>query len=616
MTYVLMTRPEEDCQAMATQLSAPMVCEPLLIIHPCLRTLDLDPLITDLIITSPRVLDIIENIQIYRTMPVWCVGDVTAKLAKDRGFETIHVAPRSAQELLEKIVQENPRDKSFFVHLRGDIVHVDITSALNHVGFHAESILVYDTQASSDFSPRVKRLFEDHCIGLIPFYSLGTAEIFGELVKKTFSEAQIPSIFNNCRSLAHSEAIAQKLKDLPWRSVEVVSDLGAQQIDAIYLQYYGTQEEEIKKQNQTDAGNSTEGAALFVSPGVNRSKPSASPSSPSPRRRQILAIAGLSLLASLMGVFLGLISVFMLPPSLSSMLLPLDKIVEVSKLHAESLKSYGNSLADHEQRLEAVQRAMGEKTTEQSMQISPISDAALSELKEDVSQIKKEIGFVIDRLNKLEESSLINKQASTVHEPSPDYQALMTYQRLLRCQHNLLVSEVLIEDQQFLLALGIQAQDLWSIPQLLDHLEPLELGYSTVQSPDAESVMGQVMRKLDIKVQHKANVSLKESIVSDLKKSKFTFLDIKILTPEIVSQLSPEGLQWLDKVRQTAQVKEQIEAKISSNLLATPLSSMKPPVNTGSPAVINQSPEDSSIIMETPAELPLKIPEDLSKGQG
>ena len=50
----------------------------------------------------------------------------------------------------------------------------------------------------------------------------------------------------------------------------------------------------------------------------------------------------------------------------------------------------------------------------------------------------------------------------------------------------------------------------------------------------------------------------------DLKKGQLTFLDPTKLTADIISQLTPEASQWLEKAHQTAQVKDHIAAQISA----------------------------------------------------
>lgn len=536
MTYVLITRPAEDCQALAHQILAPLVCEPMLMIKPRLNTLTLDPSVTDLIITSSRVFDLIVNIQDYRKKPVWCVGDITAELAKEKGFETIYVAERSAQELLEKIVQESHREKSFFVHLRGDKVHVDVVSALNHVGFHAEHIIVYETQVTDAFSPRVKALFKDKLISLIPFYSQRTAEVFVEIVNKTFSRTEIVSLFKNIRSLAHSEAVAQKLGDIPWKSLEIVQNLSAPQIDTFYLKYFGPKKEISAPKRLT----------------------------PPPPQKTNKAQLGL---IAVVAITSSLLSAIVFSPLISPLILAPNKNETKQGIYEGTITSIEDRLKITEHKIQDLQNSQ-----EQEKRQPPSSEfPLLPEIEVNITNLNGKMDFLSERVSRLEESHLqfneIQKQnkltPAKTQESSPNSQIFITYQRLLGCQHNLLISEVSSEDQNFLIGLGIPALDVFSIPQLLNQLEPLDLTYFTEKQLETEGFLGRIMRRLDIKVQHKSTTSLKNSIMTDLQKRQFTFLDPSKLSVEEISQLSQEAQHWLEKARQTAHIKDLIMGQIT-----------------------------------------------------
>jgi uroporphyrinogen-III synthase len=240
MTYILMTRPEQDGRQTAQKLHAPVAFEPVLTIHPLVTTLSLDDSVTDLIITSSRVLELVQNIQKYRQRTLWCVGDITAAVAHKMGFEDIIAVDRSAQELLEKIIKDRKPEASFFVHLRGDKIHVDIADPLNRMGYFAEHIIVYQSQAIRALTPETIHLLKTEQVGLIPFYSQRTAEVFIDLVKRTFQKQEITSLFAPIHSLAHSPTIAEILKALPWKTIQVIHDLGPERINEQYHILLGT----------------------------------------------------------------------------------------------------------------------------------------------------------------------------------------------------------------------------------------------------------------------------------------------------------------------------------------------------------------------------------------
>ncbi|WP_010299871.1 uroporphyrinogen-III synthase [Candidatus Odyssella thessalonicensis] len=230
MTYVLLTRPQEDCQELAKKLIVPVISSPLLIVKQTLKQVKLPKGVTDLIVTSARVFEMVANIKSMTSTPVWCVGEATAAAAKAAGFETIFQVNRSAHEILEHIVKECPKDSSHFAHICGSVVYVDLADALTKLGYKADKIVIYEVDAAHSLTPEAEKIMRAGLIHQVPFFSLRTAEVFVEIAKKSEWADEIPKI----TALAHSEAIARCLRQLHWKEVIVVPGLSADRITEYY----------------------------------------------------------------------------------------------------------------------------------------------------------------------------------------------------------------------------------------------------------------------------------------------------------------------------------------------------------------------------------------------
>ncbi|AIK96923.1 uroporphyrinogen-III synthase [Candidatus Odyssella acanthamoebae] len=230
MTYVLLTRPEEDCQELKTKLIVPTISSPLLKVTQKVKRITLPEGVTDLIATSARVFEMITNIKSMVATPVWCVGEATAAAAKAAGFNTIFQVNRSAQEILERIVNECPKESSHFAHIGGSVVHVDLAEALVKLGFKADRIIIYETEAAQSLSPEAETIMQAGLVQQIPFFSLRTAEVFIDIAKKSEWADKLGRV----TALAHSEAIARSLRQISWKEVIVVPDLSAQRIVDYY----------------------------------------------------------------------------------------------------------------------------------------------------------------------------------------------------------------------------------------------------------------------------------------------------------------------------------------------------------------------------------------------
>ncbi len=231
MTYVLLTRPEEDCQELQTKLLIPSICSPLLKVSQSVSKVTLPNGTTDLIVTSARVFDMVKNIKDMTKTPVWCVGEATAQAAKEAGFETIFQVNRSAQEILERIVKECQKESSHFVHICGSVVHVDLVDALTKLGYKADRVIIYTTEAADKLSPEAEAIMSAGLVQQMPFFSLRTAEVFVDIARTSDWAENLSKI----TALAHSDAIARALNQLSWRRVVVVPDLCAERIQEHYI---------------------------------------------------------------------------------------------------------------------------------------------------------------------------------------------------------------------------------------------------------------------------------------------------------------------------------------------------------------------------------------------
>jgi uroporphyrinogen-III synthase len=237
VTYVLLTRPEEDCQELKNKLIIPVISSPLLKVIKTPKKLTLPAGVTDLIITSARVFEVVTNIRSMTSLPVWCVGEVTAAAAKAIGFETIFQVNRSAQEILERIATECPKESTHFAHLCGSVLYVDLADALTKLGFKTDKLIVYTTKAIKELTPEAEALIRAGLVQQMPFFSLRTAEIFIDLAQKSEWGDQLTGVI----ALAHSESISRALRQLSWKDVIVVPDLSADRI----LEYYRRPEDHL-----------------------------------------------------------------------------------------------------------------------------------------------------------------------------------------------------------------------------------------------------------------------------------------------------------------------------------------------------------------------------------
>lgn len=529
MTYVLITRPQLEGVYLQTQLGqsprVPCFCEPMLQMVPLQNHLSFDESegkITDIIVTSARVLEIIENWAEYLHLPIWCVGEVTARVAKKKGFTNIHVAERSAQDLLDKILTETEKEHSTrrFVHICGDTLHLDLSHELGQRGYHAQKLVIYRTEPVTVLSKELVDLLKKKSIVLAPFFSQRTTEIFVGLVKKHKLEKQCRSIV----VLAHSEAVAEKLRALAWSKIEIVPDLGEEKIRFFYDQIQqGSEGEQKKEMIASSQRNTFAGTMMSWYPAI-----------------------GIGTLFLMVMVIWWVL----LPSKLESV--KQDWIQQQALIQGRHWEQYQILMAEQRKGLEQELMTLKKK---------------LADVEKTIPKLPPFLTESIDRLEKM-----LRNQFS--QERSHDILSFMTHQKLMDCEEHLKKSYLTEEDRAFLKKEGVipvsgetsLEQEILSVPQLLKNLGEIDFTVYTSELKDkGESgswwdKMGSFLKdKVGIQIQKKMQLPMKDVLKSHLE--QYHFAQLKELSQQI-KQL-PEPLrsrvqEWQQHVLETKEVLDKI----------------------------------------------------------
>lgn len=171
---LLLTRSRESAERFVAELDPAVlagvvvVLSPLLTIVPTGNRPDLSN-VGSVIFTSANGVDLAPT---GSGKPAFCVGEKTAALARDRGWDVALVAP-TAEALLEKIgTPPQP-----VIHLSGQHRRGDIVETLSARGITAEASVLYDQQLAP-LSQEALRLLEGPTEVIAPLFSPRTAQAF------------------------------------------------------------------------------------------------------------------------------------------------------------------------------------------------------------------------------------------------------------------------------------------------------------------------------------------------------------------------------------------------------------------------------------------------------
>lgn len=222
---ILVTRPRADAEELAKLLAArghEALIEPLLDI----ATLPGDAVTADgvqaLVFTSANgVRALIErnggDISALRALPVYTVGDATARAARDAGFADVVSASGDVNSLAELIAARVRPDIGPLLHIAGSDVAGDLAGQLAPKGFTLTRAALYQATKAESLSAEAVEALKRGEVKAALFYSPRTASAFAALA------GDIAPALGRATAICLSPAVAEAVEDLPgaasWRDI-------------------------------------------------------------------------------------------------------------------------------------------------------------------------------------------------------------------------------------------------------------------------------------------------------------------------------------------------------------------------------------------------------------
>lgn len=223
MARILVTRPEEDAAALAeilTGLGHEVWIEPLLSVRlregAALHTAGAQALL----FTSANGVRAAALLTGERGLPALCVGDATARAARDAGFTKVESASGDVHGLAALVRVACRPDAGPLVHVAGTVAAGDITGDLTASGFEVRRCVVYEAVAAERFSSDTQAALAARRIDAVALFSPRTARSFARIVQ----ESGLASMLDTVDLLCLSTAVAEALDALPGRRLLVATE--------------------------------------------------------------------------------------------------------------------------------------------------------------------------------------------------------------------------------------------------------------------------------------------------------------------------------------------------------------------------------------------------------
>ena len=214
----LVTRPREDSQPVAAllrQRGLEVVVEPLLEIVPLDDVvLDLDG-VQGVLATSANGIRALARRHPDRALPVWAVGDASARAARELGYAQVESAGGDVASLADLVKARIDPEGGALVHAAAAKLAGDLGGALAASGYTVRRVVLYEARQAGTLSDSLKAELSADSLDLALFFSPRTAATFARLA----TAAGLGPRCGRVTAFALSPAVAQELAALPWRAV-------------------------------------------------------------------------------------------------------------------------------------------------------------------------------------------------------------------------------------------------------------------------------------------------------------------------------------------------------------------------------------------------------------
>lgn len=146
-----------------------------------------------------------------RGVPVFAVGDATARAARAAGFDRVESAGGDVEDLAHLTTARLRPTEGRLLHVAGSEVAGDLAGRLGAAGFVVDRAVLYEARAATTLTPETADLIDRGEIGLALFFSPRSATIFARLA------APVAAGLSTAAAISISTAADTALDDLPFR---------------------------------------------------------------------------------------------------------------------------------------------------------------------------------------------------------------------------------------------------------------------------------------------------------------------------------------------------------------------------------------------------------------
>ncbi len=167
-----------------------------------------------ILVTSKHGVQALALLTELRDMFLLCVGETTADVAVQLGFDRVSVTGETVDHLIDYILDCYDED-SKFLYISGEHVSADLGEALSTRAMEVTRIAAYEAVASEALSDTLVEQLKRGQIDALSFFSKRSAQIFLALAEKT----NILKTLDRIDVFCLSDSIAENLQETNWQRI-------------------------------------------------------------------------------------------------------------------------------------------------------------------------------------------------------------------------------------------------------------------------------------------------------------------------------------------------------------------------------------------------------------
>jgi uroporphyrinogen-III synthase len=188
--------------------------EPLLTIEPLAGVTSLDVAgVQAVVLTSANAVPALGAAA--RRLPVFAVGDATARAARRAGCATVVSAAGAGEDLARLIAGRCRADGGALLHPSGEMIRGDLADALAGAGFELRRQTVYRAVAARSLAPATIAALGRQEVDAVLLFSPRTARTFVALIDEHRLQASLAATAAICLSAA----VAEPCRALVWGAI-------------------------------------------------------------------------------------------------------------------------------------------------------------------------------------------------------------------------------------------------------------------------------------------------------------------------------------------------------------------------------------------------------------